>query len=510
MSADLAPIDLAREPAFQIAQLAVRPATRQVAAGERGEVVQPRVLQVLIALAGRRGEVVSRDELVARCWRGQAVSEDAINRCIAALRRLADTYGGFAIDTVARVGYRLTELGASPTLRAPERPSIAVMPFADISPDRDQAYFCDGVVVEIAAAIARFPSLFVIASSSSLVYRDARAGRGEIARELGVRYLLEGSVRKSADRVRIAAELVAAATGAQVWSGRFDATLEDVFRLQDEVAAAVAGQIAPVVEVAEARRGSQRPTADLTAYDLYLRARHLTQGPVQTQWVQAMALLGEAIARDASYALGLAYASFGHALFVVYGWSADVDLERKAAVERGRRALLLARDDAEVLHFAGYALGLVGRDFTTADAMLERALALNPGSSDTWLHSGWAKTYSGRPELALSHFDRSMRLDPRSSWRPIALAGRGWCLLFLGRYAEAIPPLQESYELYPQAGALIGLAAALAHAGRTDEARATLAGVSAPATASFLDLITDAACREIMRSGLALAGAEGS
>jgi adenylate cyclase len=398
-------------------------------------------------------------------------------------------------------------LGADRAPPVSSKPSIAVLRFANLSNDPEQEYFADGMMGEILTALTRVRSIVVVAGGSRLTLKGKAESPQEVLRRLGVRYVLEGSVRKSGQRVRIAVELVDAREGVQMWAERFDGSLEDVFALQDAVADAVAGQIVPAVEAAEARRGSSRPTEDLTAHDLYLRARHLTRGPVEEKWAQALDFLNEAIGRDPNYALVLAYASFGHALFALYGWSRDPASSRKMASEAARRALELAPDDPEILHFAGYANFLVGGDATTADAMIERALALNSGSSDAWLHSGWVKTYTGRPQQALGCFETAMRLDPRSPWGPLALAGVGWCRLFLRQYEEAIPPLMESVELYPQTGALIALAASLAHSGRTGEAKAALDGAQSTATQGLLGMISDRACREVMRTGLALAAA---
>ena len=394
---------------------------------------------------------------------------------------------------------------SAPQAALPDKPSIAVLPFADMTPAKDQGYFCDGMVVEIGAALSRFPSLFVIATGSSLSYRDPSLNRRRIAGELGVRYLLEGSVRKSVDRVRIAVELTDAQAGAQIWTERFDGALDDVFALQDMVANAVAGRIAPTIEAAELRRVSARPTSDLGAYDLFLRAAQKAHVWERESFHAAIALLDEALARDPDYGLALSVAGFCHGALFMYGWADDREAERKAALGFGRRAMRAEPDNAEVLSFGAITTAFVGGDLAAADVLNERALALNPGYATAWLNSGWIKHLRGRSEEGLEAFHTAIRIDPRSGWRGHIVHGIGSCLFALGRYEEAIPALTEAVELLPFSGADVTLVAALAHAGRLDEARAALSAERESGVP--LEIYRDADMRERLRSGAALAGA---
>ena len=232
------PVDRAREPAFRLSAFDVRPATREVL-GRNGlrAVLEPRVMQVLVALARRRGEVVSRDELIHACWRGRIVGDDAVSRCVAALRRLAQQFGGLAIETIARVGYRLDVAEpASPGVEA----LVAVLPFESLSDEAELAHFCDGVSEEILQAVARRTALKVIGRAASFEYRGARKVVRHVAEELHATHVLDGSVRRSGLRVRVCAHLIECEGQTTLWSESFDRELADVFALQDAIAEAVA------------------------------------------------------------------------------------------------------------------------------------------------------------------------------------------------------------------------------------------------------------------------------
>ncbi|HEX3408487.1 MAG TPA: TIR domain-containing protein [Caulobacteraceae bacterium] len=406
-------------------------------------------------------------------------------------------------DSVAEVG----RPAPAPTL--PEKPSIAVLPFTDMTGADDRTYFTDGMVVEIITALSRFPSLFVIASGSSLAYRSGERDLRLIARDLGVRYLLQGSVRQSAGRVRIAAQLVDAHEGGQLWAERFDGTLEDVFALQDTVANAVVGQLAPAVEAAEIRRANAKPTQDLRAYDLYLRALHLMHAWNKQAFLDAISLLDQAVARDPGYAMAYALAGNIHTLLAMRGWSDQPEQSRRVGLELGQQALRAGGDDHEVLLWVAGTIVQARGDTATADSMIERSLALNPGASFSWFISGWAKLYLGRFELSFAHFETSLRLNPRSPQRANTLNGMGLCQLAMRRFDEAIVLQKQAVQLHPgDQGTAMGLVASLAHAGRIPEARATLQNVHRSTIDNTLGGLRDPGFRELLRSGLALAGAD--
>lgn len=360
-------------------------------------------------------------------------------------------------------------------LPLPDKPSIAVLPFTDAGVGAEGDYFADGMVEEIVTALARFSALFVVGSASSLGYRGRPHDVAKIGRELGVRYLLEGSVRRAGARVRIAVNLVEAAGGAQVWADRFEGTLEDVFALQDEVANTVAARIEPSIQAAELRRGAARPTEDLSAYDLFLRGRQRQIELSKEGWSEAVALWEQAVARDPGYALAWASIASSEALAAGYGWSPDPEASRRKAREAIRHASV-GSDDPRVLVSIAQASLALGGDPPSAAAMAERALMLNPGSAIIWTGAGVAANLSGNPELGLERLQRALRLDPGAQGRPGIEASIGHALTLLGRFDEALPWLEATATLRPNnTPVLYALAHAYAEVGRSEEARAMLA-----------------------------------
>ncbi|MBV8357433.1 MAG: adenylate/guanylate cyclase domain-containing protein [Deltaproteobacteria bacterium] len=304
-------------------------------------------------------------------------------------------------------------LGSS--LPLPDKPSIAVMPFQNMSGDPEQEYFADGMVEEIITALSRIRWLFVIARNSSFAYKGELVEVKQVGRELGVRYVLEGSVRRGGSRVRITAQLIETLNGAHLWADRFDGSLEYIFELQDKVAMSVAGVIEPTLQAAEIRRSSERPTHDLTAYDLYLRALpHVAT----YQWepvLQGLHLLGQAIDRDPNFASALARAAYCHATLDAIGRVSDRESNRRIAIEFAHRALQVGGDDALALAGVAHVLGYFNEDIDSAIAIIERSLALNPSSAYGLRWSGFLRLYAGKPDLAIEHFDTSLRLSPRDS-----------------------------------------------------------------------------------------------
>jgi TolB-like protein len=455
MAADLqvTEIDLAHAPPFALGALDVRPATREVVAGERRETLEPRIMQVLVALARQRGEVVSRNDLILSCWGGRVVGDDAIQRAVAGVRRLGEAHGAFAVETVPRVGYRLKSSApfeeTPPSGEAPipsSRPSIAVLPFANLSGDPEQDYFADGMVEEIALQLSRITSIFVIGSRSTLTFKGKELRSQDIGRQLGVRYLLEGNVRKSGDRVRIAVKLTEAADGAQLWAERFEGAIAEVFALQDEVAVAAANRIEPSVESAELRRTSREPVESLGSYDLYLKALPLRLSYDPEPMSQAIDLLERALALDPRFARALAQLAMLHAFFVIFRWS-DGDEEavhRSRGLEFARRALRAAPDDPVVLGLAGEALTAVAPDLAVATPYIERAVALNPGSGRARFSHAVLQLRRGAPEGAIDDLEAFVRLDPLAEE---VLSGAVRTLMGVarfqqGRFAEVVALLE--------------------------------------------------------------------
>jgi adenylate cyclase len=378
-----------------------------------------------------------------------------------------------------------------------------------MSGDPEQEYFADGMVEEIITALSRIRWLFVIARNSSFSYKGQSPDVKTVGRELGVRYILEGSVRKAGGRVRITAQLIDAVGGAHLWADHFDDSLEDVFDLQDKVALSVAGIIEPALHAAEAARSADRPTNDLTAYDLYLRAYAMALSS-SAQYAEALHLLELAINRDPHYGPALAWAAFCCHRLLLDGRSEDPAAHRLTSTDYARRALELAGDDPGILANAAYTLGYLGEDIGAMLELVDRALALNPSFARGWSISGVLRLYAGQPEIAIEHAEASLRLSPR--------ARVGWALLTIGaahfymrRFDEAVPKLllaiQEDAS-FPNPYRY--LAACYAYMGRLDEARAIVRRLRAITGVVIPDLsyLRNVEHRALYLSGLRLAVGE--
>jgi TolB-like protein/class 3 adenylate cyclase len=362
---------------------------------------------------------------------------------------------------------------AKPPLSLPDKPSIAVLPFQNMSGDPEQEYFSDGMVEEIITALSRIRWLFVIARNSSFTYKCKVVDVKQVGRELGVRYVLEGSVRKAGGRLRITAQLIDALNGAHLWADRFDGSLEDVFDLQDNVASNVAGVIEPALQGAEISRSAQRPTNDLTAYDLYLRAlAPIQSGEVgQESYVEALDLLNQAIQRDSRYAPALALAASCRSSLDVAGWIDGAGANRDEALQLTRRALAAARDDPNVLAYGAYVLAYFGEDIIAAIALIDRCLELNPSFAVGWWRSGWLRLWAGQPDLAIEHFETGLRLSPRVRMHDPFL-GIGVGHFFARRYDEARAMLLRSMQENPNwVPAYRFLASCYAQMGRLGDAQ---------------------------------------
>jgi adenylate cyclase len=364
---------------------------------------------------------------------------------------------------------------AAPAPPLPTKPSIAVMPFASLSGDPEHDYFADGMVEEIVTALARFRSLFVIASGSTMALKGRSASPQEVGRLLGVRYLLEGSVRKAASRVRITVKLVDAADGAQVWAERFEDTVEDVFALQDKVALSVAGVLEPAVREAEIKRVAHRPTADMGSYDLYLRAMAVLRTYVWSDIFEAIRLAEQAIALDPEFGAALSLASRCHYLVLLYGWSDDPEAHRRDALALSRRAMRAADDDAGVLGNTAMLAAYLEHDLGTATSLVERACVLNPGAASAWFASGAVRIHSGQLDLAVEHLQTAMRLNPVGPERSGAMLFLAMARFQQRRFDEAVALANEIYLHFENPTGCAILAASYGHLGLGDAAREALA-----------------------------------
>jgi pentatricopeptide repeat protein len=362
----------------------------------------------------------------------------------------------------------------APALPLPDKASIAVLPFQNLSGDPEQEYFADGMVEEIITALSRIRWLFVIARNSSFTYKGQAVDVKRVGRELGVRYVLEGSVRKGGGRVRITAQLIEAESGAHLWADRFDGSLEDVFDLQDRIATSVAGVIEPTLQAAEVQRASRRPTNNLAAYDLYLRAYAQMLSPAR-DIPQVLRLLDEALARDPDFGPALAWAAISHLVCFSSGWSDDPEEERRKGLARGRRALQVAGDDPAILANAAFALAGFGEeDIDAMIALVDRALALNPGFARAWHASGGIRLYAGQTDVAIEHIENSLRLSPRArvGWGNYVI---GNAYFLSGRLEEALPKLSLAVQEDPNfPPSYVSLVSCYARMGRLHEAREVL------------------------------------
>jgi adenylate cyclase len=398
--------------------------------------------------------------------------------------------------------------GLTQPLPLPDKPSVAVLPFANMSGDPDQEYFADGMVEEIITALSRIRWLFVIARNSTFTYKGRIIDVKRLGRELGVRYVLEGSVRKAAGRVRIGAQLIDAASGAHLWADHFDGSLEDIFDLQDKVATSVAGVIEPALQAAETTRSANRPTADLTAYDLYMRAYAMFWSSAQVP--EALRLLEQAIARDPRYGLALAWAAICCYRLLQDGRSTDPEAERRKGIDFAWRALEVAGDDPNILANAADALSNYGEDSGTLMALVDRALALNPNYARGWHVSGVVRLQAGQPDIAIEHAEIALRLSPRARIGSTFFL-LGCAHLAARRFDEAVPKLRIAIQENPTfTEPYRALAACYAHMGRQDDAREIVKRLRAITPVVIADPFhfRNSEHHELVLSGLRLAAGE--
>ncbi len=365
-------------------------------------------------------------------------------------------------------------------LALPDKPSIAVLPFDNMSGDPDQEYFADGMVEEITSALSRVRSFFVVARNSSFAFKGKATDAKQVSRQLGVRYVLEGSVRKSGNRVRITAQLIDGANDRHVWADRYDGTLEDIFDLQDQVAESVVGQIEPELRLSEIERSRQKPTTDLNAYDCFLRALPHANAMTREDNEEALRLTSQAIALDPNYASPMGLAAWCYSLRVSHGWVETADAEAHEALRLARAAIEIGRNQPETLWLAGYALGFFGSSPREGIDLIDDALRLNPNAAQALVYGGWLRAYDGDAATAKKHFERAQRLSPLDTNAYRTYSGLGFCCLFLGQIEESVSWATKAIHHNPKFTATHRvLAASLAHAGRVDEAREVVAQLRA-------------------------------
>ena len=362
-------------------------------------------------------------------------------------------------------------------LALPDKPSLAVLPFQNMSGDPEQEYFADGIVEEITTAIARFSWLSVIARNSAFTYKGKAVNVRQVARELGVRYVLEGSVRKAGNRVRITGQLIDTTTGAHIWADRFDGSLDDIFELQDEVASRVVGVIEPRLRLAETDRASRKPTENLDAYDLYLRAVALSYKITAEDTAEAIRLARRALELDPAFAPEMARIVNARHTQAMRHWIPALGAEVEEGIHMARQALAAARDDPEVLRIAGAALAALAGENETALTAIDRAIELNPNYAHAYAHRGVVLAWLNRPDEAIAAAERAIRLSPHDPtvFEPYTAL----CLahLFAGRYEEALSWADRALGRNAGLPALRLKLSLLGYLGRRDEASECLQGL---------------------------------
>jgi TolB-like protein/class 3 adenylate cyclase/Tfp pilus assembly protein PilF len=341
------------------------------------------------------------------------------------LKNIAEPMRAWRLSTDAKSSALLAAYSSIETakpLALPERPSIAVLPFQNMSSDPEQEYFADGAVEDIITALSRYHALFVIARNSSFTYKGRAVDVKQVGRELGVRYVLEGSVRKVLDRVRVTGQLIDASTGAHLWADRFDGALKDIFALQDDITLRVVGAIAPKLEHAEIVRAMRKPTESLDGYDYYLRAMSNFHKAGRENISEALRLFHKAIEFDVNFSSAYGMAAWCYARRKLNGWSEEGSSEGSEATRVAARALECGSDDAVALASSGIAIGYMFSDFERAASLMDRAQAINPNLAMAWHLSGWIRCFLGQYDLAVEHLERAVRLSPVDPQRPGMLA----------------------------------------------------------------------------------------
>jgi len=455
--------------------------------------IAPQAFDLLDYLIRNRERVVSRDDLIRAVWSGRVVSDAALTTRLNAARcgigdsgeeqRLIKTLPrkGFRFIGIVREVSQPADAAAIPNreieltetiLPLPDKPSLAVLPFENMSGDPQQEYFADGMVEEIITALSRFKTVFVIARNSSFTFKGRAVDVKEVGRRLGVRYVLEGSVRKAGGRIRIAGQLIDATTGAHIWADRFDRDLTDVFALQDEVTLAVVSAIQPKLLQTEIAMATRRRPENLTAYDYYLQAVREFRSMTREGFAKTIKLAHRALELDPRLGLAAALAGNCHALNVVFGFAVDPQFERPEALRLARLALSIDDGDADTLAWASFISAIMIGPGEAEIEMADRAVALNPNAFHTLSCRGHVYRVAGLPEEAIRSFERAIRMSPVDPVLHVVFAGIGMALIELGRFDEAVEVGKKAQRQNPSySPAYRCLASAYAHLGRDAESR---------------------------------------
>lgn len=460
----------------------------------RGRVVEtePQVFELIALLCTNAGRLIVYDEIIDKVWHGRIVSDAAIATRINAARKALGDDGTAQriIKTVRGRGLRfeLEPVGrpAEPNSHQPaldggnndavpklhlDGPSIAVMPFDNMSPDAEQEYFADGIAEDIITGLSRVSQFLVIARNSTFAYKGRCIDVRDVGRELGVRYVLEGSVRRSGSRVRITSQLVDASTGHQIWADRFDGNLADLFDLQDEITTSVIGAIQPSIRAAETVRSRRKRPDNLDAYDFYMQALPHVASLDRKGNAIGLGLLEQSLQLEPDYAAALAMAAWCHAQRCVYSWTENSEAEIQLTLELASKAVKLAANDSFALSMLGAAHTLV-REFKTAYELLLRALEFDPNCAWGWNRLGWLNSYLDRPTESIECLEKAIRLSPLDPINFNCFAGLGAAHFLQGRHDEAVHWLEKALAANPEARWIYRpLIPAYVAAGRMEEAR---------------------------------------
>lgn len=475
--------------------LALDAKRRELRRSDRILAIEPKAFDLLLYLITHRDRVVSKDDLIEAVWAGRIVSESALTTCINAARVAIGDSGEAQrlIKTLPRRGFRFVGAvreqtvsdgfppsGATDDSRGDvalsERPSLAVLPFVNIGGNPEQDYFADGIVEEMITELSRLRSFFVVARNSSFIFKGRLVDVKEVGRDLGVRYVLQGSVRNITHRLRITAQLVDAVSGLNLWADRFEGTLEDVFDLQDQVTTRVIAAISPQLEKAEIARAKRKPTESLHAYDVYLRGMAAMHQWTRDGTDEALRHFYKANQLGPDLAASYAMAAMAYARRKANGWVEDAKKEIAEIKRLSDRAVRLGEDDAIALSFSGFALAAAAGELADGAAAVDRALRLNPNLAFALVASGWVHIWLGEPDVAISRLNHAMRLSPLDPFRHVMHAAIAHAHFFADRFTEGASMAETGFRGRPEAQPSLRIGAAcLALAGRPEEARSIVA-----------------------------------
>lgn len=462
--------------------------------------LRPKAFKVLCHLAERPGCLVAKEDLQKAVWDDVVVSDDSLVQCIWQLRRTLCDDQQRLIKTVARRGYlldvRVTEHGvtsAATPLALPDKPSIAVLPFDNISGDPEEAYFADGIAEDLITALSRTSSLFVISRNLSFAFRRNKHDVRAIGSRLGVRYLVDGSVRKSGSRVRLTAQLLEACSGNHLWADTFDGALGQIFELQDQIITCLIGAIAPKLRAVEIARAGRKRVDNLDAYDLLLRSLPKQAPMTKESLAEAIELLDRAVMLAPTYSEALAYGAWCRALRPS-NYGSDADKDFREATDLARRALQADPGNPIALRSAGFVVFFADRDYQAAWDLIDQSLVMDPNSASSWAWRGWVSAFAGAPETAATEFSKAIRLSPFDQWVNTYSVGMAFSLLTNDQFEEGLRWARKGVQQGPDWGAAHRyLIAALSLTGRDAEARA--------ATQRYLALDPDYTVRHLIATG---------